>query len=337
MSNISFLYTIDVDYNHFVPTITQLEYVVAVDQCRHFGRAAVLCNVSQPTLSAQLQKLEDELGVPLFDRRRQPVLPTDEGKPIIEQAKVVLNEVQRMEMLADSNTGDLEGEFKLAVIPTIAPYLIPLFLDDFTERYPKVELFLEELPTEKIIEGLDRDRLHAGIVATPLGLTRIEEDPLYYEPLQVYVGKGHRFAKLKKVSEKMLKAEGLWLLSEEHCLREQVIIICGSGDQRGCFPSVHLKGSSLDTVVELVSKGLGYTVLPLMIAESMARRKFEGIVVPITSPAPAREVSLVHRRGDLKRGIERALKTTIDAHLPAVLARRRSGEFHVLSLMGQFR
>jgi LysR family hydrogen peroxide-inducible transcriptional activator len=324
-------------YYSLLPTITQLEYVVAVDKCRHFGRAAVLCNVSQPTLSAQLQKFEDELGIPLFDRRRQPVLPTEEGKPIIEQAKVVLNEVHRMQMLADRNAEDLEGEFKLAIIPTIAPYLVPLFLDRFTERYPRVELFLEELPTEKIIEGLDRDRLHAGIVATPLGLTRIEEDPLYYEPLQVYAGRAHRFAKLKRVSEKMLKSEGLWLLSEEHCLREQVIVVCGSGDQRGCFPSVHLKGGSLDTVVELVSKGLGYTLLPLLAAESVVRRKFEGVVVPISSPAPAREVSLVHRRGHLKQGIERALKATIDAHLPNVLARRQSSQFKVLSLMGQFR
>lgn len=320
-----------------MPTITQLEYVVAVDQCRHFGRAATLCHVSQPTLSTQLQKLEDELGVPLFDRRKQPVLPTEEGAPIIEQAKVVLNEVRRLETMADRKDDDMGGEFRLGVIPTVAPYLVPLFLEDFTTRYPKVELFLEELPTGKIIEGLDRDRLHAGIVATPLGLTRIEEQPLYYEPLEVYVGTGHRYAAMKTISEKALKAEGLWLLSEEHCLREQVIVVCGSGDQRGSFPSVHMKGGSLDTVIELVSRGKGYTVLPLMAAESVERRKFEGVVVPFRSPVPAREISLVHRRGHLKQGIERILKSAIDAHVPASLPRRKTAALRLLSLMGQFR
>ena len=320
-----------------MPTITQLKYVVALDQCRHFGRAAALCNVSQPTLSAQLQKLEHELGLALFDRSKQPVLPTEEGRAIIEQAGIVLNEVRRLDLLARRDGEDLEGEFRLGVIPTIAPYLVPLFLDHFTSRHPRVELFLEELPTSRIIEGLDRDRLHAGIVATPLGLTRIEEEPLYYEPLTLYVGRDSPMAKLDTIREKAIKPDGLWLLSEEHCLREQVIVICGSGDQRGCFPSVHMKGGSLDTVVELVSRGRGHTVLPLMAAESVARRKFEGVLLPIAEPSPAREVSLIHRRGYLKQGIVRALKASIDANVPASLPRQQSRSIKVLSLMGQFK
>ena len=320
-----------------MPTITQLEYVVALDQCRHFGRAAALCHVSQPTLSAQLQKLEDGLGVTLFDRSKQPVLPTEEGKAIIEQAAIVLTEVRRLELLASQDRDDLEGEFKLGVIPTIAPYLVPLFLDHFTRQYPGVELFLEELPTARIIDSLDRDRLHAGIVATPLGLKRIEEEPLYYEPLALYVGRDSPMARLRAVREKAIKPEGLWLLSEEHCLREQMIVVCGSGDQRGCFPSVHMKGGSLETVVELVSSGRGYTVLPRMAAESVVRRKFEGVVLPISEPTPAREVSLVHRRGFLKQRIVRALKAAIDSRVPSSLPRAKSREIRVLSLMGQFR
>jgi len=320
-----------------MPTITQLEYVVAVDQCRHFGRAAAMANVSQPTLSAQLLKLEDELGTPLFDRRKQPILPTEEGKALIEQARIVLNEVRRFETMADRETDDLAGEFRLGIIPTVAPFLLHLFLDRFAQSYPRVELYVEELPTDRLIDQLDRDTLHAGILATPLGLTRIEEDPLYYEPLQVYVGSNHHLASERRVSRRMLKPEGLWLLSEEHCLREQVIVACGSGDQKGCFPSVHLKGGSLETVVELVSYCQGYTVLPSLAADAISKRGFEGVVIDFTSPLPAREVSLVHRRGHLKRGLERALRETIDACLPAGLVRRKNKGLNVLSLMGQFK
>ena len=320
-----------------MPTITQLEYAVALDQCRHFGRAAAMANVSQPTLSAQLQKLEDELGAPLFDRRKQPILPTEEGKALIEQARVVLNEVRRLEAMADRESDDLAGEFYLGIIPTVAPYLLPLFLERFTRSYPRVELYVEELPTDRIIDQLDRDTLHAGIVATPLGLTRVEEEPLYYETLQVYVGRRHRLASEKRVSRRMLKPEGLWLLSEEHCLREQVIVACGSGDQRGCFPSVHLKGGSLETVVELVSCCQGYTVLPSMAADAMSRHGLEGAIIDFSSPVPAREVSLVHRRGYLKRSIERALRSTIDACLPPGLVRKKTKGLNVLSLMGQFK
>lgn len=320
-----------------MPTITQLAYVVAVDQCRHFGRAAAIANVSQPTLSAQLRKLEDELGVPLFDRRKHPILPTEEGKDLIEQARTILTEVRRLEAMADRQSDDLAGEFRLGVIPTVAPFLLPLVLDRFSRSYPRVELYVEEIPTDRLIDELDRDTLQAGILATPLGLTRIEEEPLYYETLQVYVGRHHRLASEDRVSRRMLKPEGLWLLSEEHCLREQVIVACGTGDQKGCFPSVHLKGGSLETVVGLVSRGQGYTVLPSTAADAMSRRGFEGVTVEFRSPMPAREVSLVHRRGHLKRGIERALRTTIDACLPPGLVRRRSKALNVLSLMGQFK
>jgi LysR family transcriptional regulator, hydrogen peroxide-inducible genes activator len=320
-----------------MPTITQLEYAVAVDRCRHFGRAAAMANVSQPTLSAQLQKLEDELGVPLFDRRKRPVLPTEEGKALLEQAHLILNEVRRFEAMADRDADDLSGEFRLGIIPTAAPFLLPRFLSRFSESYPRVELHVEELPTDRLIEQLDRDTLDAGIVATPLGLTRVEEAPLYYEPLQVYVGRDHRLASERKVSRRMLRPEGLWLLSEEHCLREQVIVACGSGDQQGCFPSVHLKGGSMETVVELVSGGQGYTVLPAMAADAIAKRGHEGVVVEFSAPVPAREISLVHRRGYLKRGIEQVLRSTIDACLPSGLVPRTSKGLNVLSLMGQFK
>jgi len=318
-------------------SITQLEYVVALDQCRHFGRAALQCHVSQPTLSAQLRKLEDELGVVLFDRNKQPILPTEDGKAFIEQAKVVLTEFKRFSLLGNRSADELSGEFRLGVIPTIAPYLMPLFLGKFTTRYPRIELAIEEMSTERILEALDKDQIDAGILATPLGLSRVEEEPLFYEPFFLYVGPGHPFVKSNKVAESMLDPSELWLPSEEHCLRQQVVDVCGGGERGGCFPSVHLKGGSIETLVEMVSRGQGYTLLPQLAAESVARRKFEGKVLPITRPAPAREVSLVHRRGHLKQSMLRLLKVSVEAALPRDLPREKSRSFRVVELVGHFR
>jgi LysR family hydrogen peroxide-inducible transcriptional activator len=320
-----------------VASITQLEYVVALDQSRHFGRAALQCNVSQPTLSAQLRKLEEELGVVLFDRNKQPILPTEDGKAFIEQAKVVLTEFKRFSLLGNRSADELSGEFRLAVIPTIAPYLMPLFLGKFTTRYPRIELAIEEMSTERIIEALDKDQIDAGILATPLGLSRVEEEPLFYEPFFLYVGPGHRLLKSSKVSESMLDPGELWLPSEEHCLRQQVVDVCGGGERGGCFPSVHLKGGSIETLVEMVSRGQGYTLLPQLAAESVARRKFEGKVLPLTRPAPAREVSLVHRRGHLKQSMLRLLKVSIEGGLPRELPREKAKVFRVVELVGHFR
>jgi LysR family hydrogen peroxide-inducible transcriptional activator len=318
-------------------SITQLEYVVALDQCRHFGRAAAQCHVSQPTLSAQLRKLEEELGVVLFDRNKQPILPTDDGKAFIEQAKVVLTEFKRFSLLGNRSADELSGEFRLAVLPTIAPYLMPLFLGKFTKRYPRIELAIEEMSTERIIEALDKDQIDAGILATPLGLSRVEEEPLFYEPFFLYAGPGHPFLRSSRVSESMLDPGELWLPSEEHCLRKQVVEVCGSGDRGGCFPSVHLKGGSIETLVEMVSKGEGYTLLPQLAADSVARRKFEGRVIPISRPTPAREVSLVHRRGHLKQSMMRLLRGGIESALPKTLPREKARVFRVIELVGYFR
>jgi LysR family hydrogen peroxide-inducible transcriptional activator len=319
-------------------SITQLEYVVALDQCRHFGRAAFQCHVSQPTLSAQLRKLEEELGVVLFDRNKQPILPTEDGKAFIEQAKVVLTEFKRFSLLGNRSADELSGEFRLAVIPTIAPYLMPLFLGKFTKRYPRIELAIEEMSTERIIEALDKDQIDAGILATPLGLSRVEEEVLFYEPFFLYAGPGHPLLKAARISESMLNPSELWLPSEEHCLRQQVVDVCGSnGDRGGCFPSVHLKGGSIETLVEMVSKGQGYTLLPQLAADSVARRKFEGRVLPIAKPAPAREVSLVHRRGHLKQSMMRLLREGIESSLPKTLPREKSKAFRVIELVGFFK
>lgn len=317
-------------------SITQLEYVVAVDQCRHFGRAAALCHVSQPTLSAQLQKLEDELQVTLFDRNKQPILPTEEGKPLIEQAHVVVNEYRRLLKVANPKHNELSGDFHLGVIPSVAPDVIPLLLPLFSKEFPKIKLSIEELPTEKLVQALDRDELDAALAATPLGLTRLMEEPLYYEPFYFFASKKHPFSKLKHVASRMLDPKELWLLSEEHCLREQVLEVCGTRNQSGCYPTIEVKGGSMETVIELVSHGQGYTLVPQMAAERLSKRSSESVLVPIDRPAPAREISLIYRRGHLKAGILKALKSTIEQVIPRHVSREKSKAFQTLGLEDRF-
>ena len=313
-------------------SLTQIKYVVALDQCRHFGRAADLCNVSQPTLSAQLQKLEDELGVILFDRDKQPILATNEGLKFIEQAKVILIECRRLEQMALKNANEPTGKFSLGVIPTVAPYLMPVLINQFVKKYPGIEVSIEEMPTEKIIESLDRDLIDAGILATPLEIQRIAEEPLYYEPFFLFVSETHPLANLAQVSENMLSANEVWLLSDENCFRDQVIDVCRERGKKNKHGQLELKASHLETLIELVSNGNGYTLLPQMAAESVRRRKISGRIIEFSRPTPAREISLVHRRGPLKQNTLKALKESILNGVPKAFARERSRAMHTVGV-----
>jgi LysR family transcriptional regulator, hydrogen peroxide-inducible genes activator len=317
-------------------TLTQLEYVVAVDQCRHFGRAAALCFVSQPTLSVQLQKLEDELGYALFDRNKQPILATEDGLPFIEQAKVVVNEYRRFLALKTKNNDQQTGELRVGVIPTVSPYLMPFVLEAFTAKHPKIQVAVEELSTQKIVEALDKDQIDVGVAATPLGISRIQEDTLYYEPFFAYVAPGHKLERSIRVSEQQLETGELWLPADEHCLRDQMIDVCGNSQGEGCFPSVKLRGGSLETIIELVSQGRGYTLLPQLAADAVKRRKFEGSIHEMVRPAPAREISLVYRRGYFKQRLLNLFKEIVLASAPKTLPRERSKAFRVLGLEGRF-
>ncbi len=313
-------------------SITQLKYVVALDQCRHFSRAAELCHVSQPTLSAQIHKLEEELGVILFDRDKQPILPTAEGQMFIDQAKVIITECRRLDQMALQSANEPSGEFKLCIIPTIAPYLMPILLEKFVRKYPNIQMTIEEMPTEKIIESLDRDLIDAAILATPLKLQRIVEEPLYYEPFFLFVNEKHALARLSKVNESILNPDEIWLLSDEHCFRNQVLDVCSDQNKKNKSVGFQLKASSFETLVELVSKGQGYTLLPQMAAERIRQRKILGSVLEFTRPQPAREISLIHRRGPLKQSILKALKESILSGVPAHYSREPSRALRIVGI-----
>ncbi|MFQ5450914.1 MAG: hydrogen peroxide-inducible genes activator [Nitrospinaceae bacterium] len=304
-------------------TLTQLSYVVALARTRNFGRAAKTCFVSQPTLSMQIQKLEDELDVILFDRSRKPVEPTLIGHKIVKQAQAVLREAQRIEELIKAEKGEIGGEFKLGVIPTLAPYLLPLFLKSFVNRFPKIDLILEELQTWQIMEKLRNDSLDAGILVTPLHGRGIVERPLFYEPFVIYLAPGHPLHSLPKISEKDLSLEDIWLLNEGHCFREQAIELCKKVKSRR-FEGKNLlfESGNLETLKRLVDKKFGYTLLPWLAVLDMPARERKRKLKFFKAPVPTREVSLVYSRSFLKRNIIEALFKAIVSSVPRELKNR---------------
>lgn len=196
-----------------MPTLIQLQYALAVEKHRHFGKASKACHVTQPTLSQQLQKLEDEVGIILFDRTKKPILPTPEGHQFLEQARVVLREEEKLLHIArQSQSGAVSGDFKMAVIPTVASDLLPLFLKPFAKSFPDVRLFVEEMKTETILSELGNDRLDAAILATPIEGADFKVHPLYYEPFYVYLSAWHELLKHSAIARSDLDATQMWLL-----------------------------------------------------------------------------------------------------------------------------
>ncbi len=306
-----------------MPTLTQLSYIVAVDIHRHFGKASRACHVSQPTLSMQLKKAEEELGVSIFDRSRQPIVPTTRGMIIIGQARKILSELQKLETIGKSGSAEPQGSFRLGVIPTLSPYLIPLFLPYFSKTYPKVELTIDELKTEEIISRLDLEQIDAGILVTPLGQPSIREQVLFYEPFYLFVSESHEFFKKKRIKESDLSAEDIWLLDEGHCLRDQVIQLCGTTKKRRLMPNVHFQSSNLETLKRLVEQNSGYTLLPYLSFMQDRSSKVQSLIREFLKPIPSREVSIVFGRDHLKEEIRTAIIDSILRVLPKDLPKTK--------------
>ena len=207
-------------------TITQLEYIVAVDTYRSFVMAAEKCFVTQPTLSMQVQKLEDTLGVKIFDRSKQPVTPTEIGVEIIDQARIMLAESEKIKEIITDRQKELSGELKVGIIPTISPYILPKIISGFIHKYPQVKLIVWEQTTEEIIQQLKLGTLDCGILSTPLRETALTEIPVFYENFVAYVSKNSKLSKKKNISPDDIDMEEIWVLNEGHCMREQVLNIC---------------------------------------------------------------------------------------------------------------
>ncbi|MBP6217900.1 MAG: LysR family transcriptional regulator [Oligoflexales bacterium] len=316
-----------------MPTLTQLEYILAVDTYRHFGKAAKACHVSQPTLSQQIQKLEDELSIILFDRIQKPVVPTDDGRRFIAQAKVVLSEQEKLIYTARNRSHGLKGEFRLAVIPTVATYLVPVFLRNFSKNCPQVELYIEELKTETIIDELRNDRIDGAILATPLQQQGFKEHPLYYEPFSLYASKGHPLLKKQKISPKDLDAAEMWMLKDGNCFKTQVSSYCSiSPSQDSVFKNIHFQSGSLDTLCHVIQKNHGYTLIPDLLTTLMSRADVRTHVRPFVPPVPTREISFVYRRDHWKLEMIKALKHSVMKSLPEDLNTKRGKELLVVEI-----
>lgn len=302
--------------------LQQLEYIVAVDTHRHFVRAAEHCYVTQPTLSSMIQKLEEELGVKIFDRSKQPVVPTEAGRAIIEQARIVLREAGRLEEIARQEKSEIKGELHLGVIPTLAPYLLPLFLRKFAETYPQVKLLITEHHTDSIVTRLREGSLDAALLATPLGLGHLRETVLFYERFFAYVAEGEAIDKEYILIEEM-DVDKLWLLEEGHCLRTQVVQLCALRDRRHVIPNVSYEAGSLETLKRMVDQNGGATILPELAVKDLPRPQAKRIR-HFQSPSPTREISLVTYQHFVKENLLEALRTTIVECLPPGLLENHS-------------
>lgn len=290
-------------------TITQLIYVLAVAEHKNFTLAAEKTFVTQPTLSMQIQKLEDELDVQIFDRSTKPIQPTAIGQVIIQQAKKIVNESDRIKDLIDLEKGFIGGEFKLGMIPTVAPTLLPMFLKTFLNKHSKVNLIIEEYTTEEIIQKLRNGYLDAAIVATPLHESDIKERVLFYEPFVGYIPPMFRQDMGAELKQEDLDLRKLLLLQDGHCFRDGIINICNN-KLASESKSFKLQSGSFETLINLSKEGLGYTLLPYLHTLSLSADDKKNLL-QFADPKPAREISLIYTDNELKLQIINALYDVI--------------------------
>lgn len=289
-------------------TLTQLQYTLAVAEEGNFTQAAEKCFVTQPTLSMQIQKLEEELAVKLFNRSTKPISLTTIGEKIIDQAKIILKEAKRMDDIVSMERGIVGGNFRLGIIPTIMPTLLPLFLNTFIKKFPKVNLKIEELNTAAIVEELKNGKLDAGIAASPLEDSKLIEKPLYYEPFVGYIPQSHPLSKLKSLNPSDLEKMDVLVLEDGHCFREHVLKLCQTPNPTNSF---NLKSGSFETLIHLANDGLGMTLLPYLQTRNLSPKNKENLR-PFESPEPAREISLIYSKSQLKLPVIESLAVNIE-------------------------
>jgi LysR family hydrogen peroxide-inducible transcriptional activator len=303
-------------------TLTELKYIVAVARSKHFGHAAESCFVAQPTLSVAIKKLEDELGVTLFERGGSEVSVTPVGAQIVAQAERVLEQTAAIKELAKQNKDPLAGPLRLGVIYTIGPYLLPPLVKNLIDNVPQMPLVLQENFTVKLLELLRQGELDAAIMALPLPDHGMMMQTLYDEPFVVATPRTHPWAKRREIPADDLKAETMLLLGSGHCFRDQVLEVCpemarfsspGNGMQRT------FEGSSLETIRHMVASGIGLTVLPRASVRDMQDPNGMLAFVPFSNPAPSRRVVIVWRKSFTRRAaIEAVCNAVAQCDLPGV-------------------
>lgn len=297
--------------------IQQLEYIIAVDNYRHFSKAAEASFVTQPTLSMMIQKLEEELGVKIFDRSQLPVQPTEIGSRIISQARMAVAQVNQIKEIIQEERGIVKGVFRLGIIPTVSPYLLPRLMQIHCENRYDVRIVISELTTDLILKGLSNGSLDGGILATPLKEPTVTEHPIYYERFFAYVSPLEKalFAKTA-LDENDLSAATLWLLDEVHCFRTQILHLCNLKKKRGANNSIFAyEAGSIDTLINIVDENEGLTVVPEMAVGSMSEQQKKN-VRPFKNSTPVREISLVTRQEFLRERLVNIIIDEVKAAVP---------------------
>jgi len=302
-------------------TLVQLEYIVAVDTYRSFVGAADKCFVTQPTLSMQIQKLEEMLNVKIFDRSKQPVIPTEIGSQIIEQARLVLQEGSKIKEIISSQQQDIVGELRVGIIPTVAPYLLPQVIAAMMEKFPDLKLLIWEYTTEDIIHHLKTGVLDCGILATPLADNAITEIPMYYENFVTYISKNSKLFKKKNIDANDLEDENIWLLNEGHCMRSQVLNICRSTKDNRLQGLTYNTGS-VETLIRMVDINNGATLLPELALADLSPKQLSKVRT-FKSPEPVREISLVTHKNYIKKRMLNAFMEEILNVIPKAMKQKK--------------
>lgn len=304
-------------------TLQQLEYILALDKTRHFVRAAEMCGVTQPTLSAMIQKLEDELDCKIFDRSSHPIVPTEVGAMILQQSQVILFNVNQLKENLALQKGNVSGALSLAIIPTVAPYLLPGLISMFRRDYSEIALKVSEMRTETIIEKLHTAEIDMAILSTPLDDPKILEVPLYYEKFVAYISPNESIYQQEEISVNELSLDNLWVLEEGHCLRNQVFNFCENNTHSAVY-----EAGSIDTLVKIVDQNGGYTVIPELhidLLNDMQKKNLR----PITKPEATREIALVIRHDYVREGLMNAVANSVKQIIPQHMLDARLKKFAI--------
>ena len=296
-------------------TTNQLEYVIAVDNYRHFVTAAEKCFITQPTLSMQIHKLEIELGITIFNRKIQPVVPTKIGEIVIRQARMAISEFKKIEEQVKVLKNDISGVLRIGIIPTLAPYLLPLFIGKFVKKYPDIELIINEYISEEIIHMLKIDTLDIGILSTPLKDKDIIEMPLFYEKILVFIDNEHYLSKMQNIKVSEIPVNDLWTLNEKHCFKTQVVNLCNKSRLKGGKYNLKYQSGSFENLIRFSEITHRLTLIPeLLVNDLVFDRKIN--IKEIVDPKPVREVSMVVNKSLVKEKLTELLKTEILSSIP---------------------
>lgn len=296
-------------------SLTQLEYIVAVDTYRHFATAAEKCFVTQPTLSMQIKKLEEYLDVIVFDRNKQPIVPTEIGEHIIEQARVVLSQNDKIAEIVNFQRNKVTGKLKIGIIPTLAPFLLPMFIGDFIRKYPDIELEVEELVSENIVKYLKKDLIDVGVYVTPIKDDKIKSMPLFYDEMLVYAHQDHALLKMENINVEDIATSELWMLSDGHCFRNQVVNLCEMHYLQHKNLPFQYESNSLETLMKIVDKEGGFTLIPELALQYFSQEKLKQ-VRKFSNIHPLREVSLIYSKHYSKHKLLSLLKDCIRESVP---------------------